>query len=158
MKLFEKIYNKIYLLKANICKSIEYKINTLSDTEKRIYKKCFIGTTAALGILSMGSIFNNNFIASSQAKTDFKSFINEFYGWFLGIATVLAVVIIAANLCILMTSKNQRKVEECVAWIKSVAVAYICFLLVSIFIKMGEQLFNSIDTKANGSGANVLFH
>jgi len=47
-----------------------------------------------------------------------------------------------------MFSKNPRSIEEASQWIKRVAIAWACFMLLGLFVSVGKNITD--DMKGNG--------
>lgn len=106
--------------------------------------------TLAVGALSVGTVATNPLMAVGTIKTLMNkaaSIFKEIYAGLLMIVSILAVTIIAWCFCVKMFSKNPRNVEEANQWMKRVAIAWLCFMLINIAIKIGLDIV--ADTGAN---------
>lgn len=99
-----------------------------------------VGTVAAAPLHATGTI--------TTLMNKAKDILQDIYKGLLGIVTVLAVVICAWCFCVKMFSKNPRSIDEANQWMKRVAIAWLCFMLLSIFVKVGLDIVTS-------SGANT---
>lgn len=108
----------------------------------------------AVGTLSIGSIVSTAVYASSVSATiqsllnTIEAALEQIYTGLLAIVTILAVVICAWCFCVKMFSKNPRSIDEANQWMKRVAIAWLCFMLLSVFVKIGLDIVTD-------SGANT---
>lgn len=105
----------------------------------------------AVAALSVGAVATAPLHAAGTITTlmnKAKDILQTIYKGLLGIVTVLAVVICAWCFCVKMFSKNPRSIDEANQWMKRVAIAWLCFMLLSIFVKIGLDIVTS-------SGANT---
>lgn len=115
--------------------------------------KAFI-STLAVGILSVGAVASTTYSATGIVNTinslmeTVKDGLKAVYAGFLGIVTVLAVVLVGWCFLVKMFSKNPRSVDEANQWMKRIAIAWLCFMLISVFIAIGGDIVNN-------SGANT---
>lgn len=152
----------------NYLNSLKLKTNTFiqkeflnpTDLEKKIYKKCVIGTFClCFAMFLLLSFTNNSFHAGNyfdntvynQELKNLENQVNEIYLLLSGSATLIAVVMIAINLVTIMTSKNQRKLETSVAWIKGIIIAWACIMLAGVFWLLIKELA-SFHVVTNGLG------
>ena len=107
----------------------------------------------AVGILSIGSIASTAVYASSVSATiqsllnTIQAALEQIYTGLLAIVTILAVVICAWCFCVKMFSKNPRSIDEANQWMKRVAIAWLGFMLLSVFVKIGLDIVT--DSQAN---------
>lgn len=109
----------------------------------------------AVGALSVGTLTTTAVYAGSVSATiqsllnTIQSALESIYAGLLAIVTVLAVVICAWCFCVKMFSKNPRSIDEANQWMKRVAIAWLCFMLLSVFVKIGLDIVT--DSGANTS-------
>lgn len=109
---------------------------------------------AALSVcaLALAVVLSTQFMAIDATiqslMNSIKTGLQSIYTGFLGIVTVLAVVIVAWCFIVKMYSKNPRSIDEATQWMKRVCIAWLCFMLISVFIKIGLDLVTT-------SGANT---
>lgn len=109
---------------------------------------------AALSVcaLALAVVLSTQFMAIDATiqslMNSIKTGLQSIYAGFLGIVTVLAVVIVAWCFIVKMYSKNPRSIDEATQWMKRVCIAWLCFMLISVFIKIGLDLVTT-------SGANT---
>lgn len=107
----------------------------------------------AVGALSIGTVATNAMLAS-QPKSGITTTIDtlfgvaseglqSIYGGLLGVVTILAIAICAWCFCVKMFSKNPRSIDEANQWIKRVAIAWLCFMLLSVFVAIGVDIVKS---------------
>lgn len=102
--------------------------------------------TLAVGALSVGTVVANPFMAIQTIQILMEKaagIFKQLYIGLLAIVSVLAVVIIAWCFLVKMFSKNPRSVEEANQWMKRVAISWLCFMLINIFIKVGLDIVGS---------------
>lgn len=134
--MLNRIYSKLYFSRIKINNMIA----NLSDDEKRIYKTAIKGVSITCLLITLIFIFSGNAffagytIDTSGAEDSFRNFFNETYGIIIGSATLIAVCLIAINIVTIMSSKNQRKIEQAVTWIKAIAIAWLFLCLISLVI------------------------
>lgn len=85
----------------------------------------------------------------------FQRMFNMIYSALLPLASVLACTLVGYNYCLIMTSKNQRKIDESYTHIKVVAKTWIYIMLTSVFITLAVQGFS---TAVNSEFANPIIH
>ena len=85
----------------------------------------------------------------------FQRMFNMIYSSLLPLASVLACTLVGYNYCLIMTSKNQRKIDESYTHIKVVAKTWIYIMLTSVFITLAVQGFS---TAVNSEFANPIIH
>jgi len=122
--------------------------NLWANTSKKT--KTTIVTAGALALV-LGLVCFNSFFASGAIGQLFdtaKSFLEDIYEGLAGIITLLAVVIVGWCFCVKMFSKNPRSIEEASQWIKRVAIAWACFMLLGLFVSVGKNITD--DMKGNG--------
>ena len=103
-----------------------------------------IGTVAAAPLHATGGVKT---ITALMGKA--KDILQEIYKGLLGIVTVLAVVICAWCFCVKMFSKNPRSIDEANQWMKRVAIAWLCFMLLSVFVAVGLDIVTSSGAKTD---------
>ena len=109
----------------------------------------------AVGTLSIGSIVSTAVYAGSVSATinsllnTIQAALESIYTGLLAIVTILAVVICAWCFCVKMFSKNPRSIDEANQWMKRVAIAWLCFMLLSVLVKIGLDIVT--DSGANTS-------
>ena len=109
----------------------------------------------AVGTLSIGSIVSTAGYAGSVSATinsllnTIQAALESIYTGLLAIVTILAVVICAWCFCVKMFSKNPRSIDEANQWMKRVAIAWLCFMLLSVLVKIGLDIVT--DSGANTS-------
>lgn len=151
-----KIYSGLYFTKTKITD----KVKNISEEDKCIYNKVFKGALLfsilmAMFILLSNNSFNASYtIDTSGAETAFKKLFNDTYVIIIGVATSIAVCIVAINIVTIMTSKNQRKTEQAVTWIKAVAIAWFCLMVISLIIAAIQTDF--MNPATNGSNAPIF--
>lgn len=127
--------------------------------------------TLAVGALSVGTLLPHAFLAAQPVtgpdtggstggaggnitKTidslfnTAKEGLKSIYKGLLAIVTILAVVICAWCFCVKMFSKNPRSIDEATQWIKRVCIAWLCFMLLSVFVAIGVDI-------VGGAGAST---
>ena len=151
-KIFDNLYKKIYCQKTKLIN----KMNNISDVDKRIYRKTFLCSAIFCMILFGCNLFFADYsIDSSSAESSFRNIFNSVYAQVMGVATLIAVSLIAYNILIIMTSKNQKKIDLSYTWIKAIAISWVFLMLISIFITMIKQA--SGYKKVIKSGTGPLF-
>lgn len=151
-----KIYSGLYFTKTKITDTIK----NMSEDDKLIYNKVFKGALlfsilVAMFILLSNNSFNASYtIDTSGAETAFKKLFNDTYVIIIGVATSIAVCIVAINIVTIMTSKNQRKTEQAVTWIKAVAIAWFCLMVISLIIAAIQTDF--MNPATSGSNAPIF--
>lgn len=151
---FMNLYVKLCVMKTKTIVSVEHKIGNLSDEEKKIYKQCFGVMFVACALLSV-ALFAPSFYASytidvSGTLNEYKTMFNEIYPVAAASASIIAVTLVAYNLIVIMTSKNQKKCDTAYTWIKAVAITWLCFMLVSVVIKIAVEFFNEGVAESSG--------
>lgn len=103
---------------------------TLKRLQRRkipsIYKKAASGGAA----FGMGCQYLVQNFTAADVAAEYGTYVNGFYSEMLIISGVLSAVIIVSCLIGIITSKQTRKVETYITWIKCVVVAYLALLLV----------------------------
>jgi cytochrome bd-type quinol oxidase subunit 2 len=159
----EKMNNKMFLLRRNVCHFINEKRNNLSDAEKKIYGKVIKGSSIYMILFLLFSTFGSFLfradytVDADAAQEAFAELFNSLYGIIIGVATVLAVVIVAYNILIIMTSKNTRKVEESITWIKAVCIAWLCLMCLSVIITLIKGFASDLGKQGTGNSSGPLF-
>ena len=107
----------------------------------------------AVGALSVGTAVANPMNASIQTTingflTTIKTALEAIYGGMLAVVTVIAVVICGWCFMVKMFSKNPRSIDEASQWMKRVCIAWLGFMLLSVFVKIGLDIVTD-------SGANT---
>ncbi len=92
-------------------------------------------------------------VDDSGALYIFKRIFNIIYTAVLPAASVMASTLIAYHICMIMTSKNQRKIDNSYTSVKSVATVWMYIMLTSVFITLAVQGFDSI---VNSNFANPI--
>jgi len=115
--------------------------------------KIIIASIAVLALV-MAVVLSNGFMATSAATNTINTLMGKFsgaleaiYSGLLIIVSVLACVIMAWCFITKMYSKNPRAIDEANQWMKRTAIAWLCFMLISVFIKVGLDIVK--DTGAN---------
>lgn len=127
---------------------------TLKRLQRRkipsIYKKAASGGAA----FGMGCQYLvQNFTAADVAE-EYGTYVNGFYSEILIISGVLAAVIIVSCLLGIVTSKQTKKVETYMTWIKCVVLAYLALLLVPALWSFATEFLKKA-LHATG-GTNIL--
>lgn len=131
--------------------------NFFNDGHFDTYKK-IAAFSAQVGIV-LNIFLTSMFFATYEVDTAgvaeaFKNTFNSIYVAVIGSATAIAVVIIACCLVTIMTTKNQRKIEEMMTWVKSVCIAWVFLFLTSIIINFIIAL---VGDAINGNSNEILF-
>ncbi len=71
------------------------------------------------------------------AEAEFKALFNDLYSGVIGLSTVVAVSGISYCCMIRMCSRNTKTIDEATGWIGRIIKAWICLMLVSLFISVG---------------------
>ncbi len=137
MNFFEKIYIKSIIAKSKIKTSMKF----MDDSEKNIYHKCLTTVTVALGVFVLGYfLLGNTFSAYtidiSGMEAGFKNAFNQIYKAVASSSSIIAATLVAYNITMIMTSKNQRKISDSFTWIKGIAMAWLCLMMTGWFIKL----------------------
>lgn len=123
--------------------------NLWANTSKKT--KTTIVTAGALALV-LGLVCFNSFFAGGAITQLFdtaKGFLQEIYAGLAGIVTILAVVIVGWCFCVKMFSKNPRSIEEASQWIKRVAIAWACFMLLGLFVSLGKNITSNMSGNAD---------
>lgn len=127
------------------------------DGHQSTYKKVAAFFTQAgivLGMAAQGVFWAGYEINTDGIADQFKATFNDVYFAIIGSATAIAVAIIACCLVNIMTTKNMRKIEEMQTWIKSVCIAWVCLMCVSLIINFIKAL---VGDAINGHSNEILF-
>lgn len=150
-----KISKNVFLIKNKI----DNKISNMTSEEKNIYKKVF--SVAFIFCILMGGSYlfhaDGYTIDSSKAETSFKTIFNDVYALVMGVATIIAVTLVAYNIVVIMSSKNQKKIDSAFTWIKAIVVAWLFIMLISIFITLIKQASGYDDVTSSSSKTGPLF-
>ena len=129
------------------------KIKKLPSWELSLYKNAVNFGLSFGAFLSMLTIpFMAYTIDSEAVWMGFRNLFNSLYGVVVGIATIVAVTLIAYNIIVLMISKNDKKAEVAMAWIKAIIIAWLCLMCMSIIIKLIKSVA-LINTGTDRNGA-----
>lgn len=150
--LFNKIYSEVFYLKHKM----KNKIENLSDDEKKIYNITYKATSIFCIILLLIGACSNLFIAADNSNP-FASTFNSVWLVVAGSATAIGVCLIAINIVTIMTSKNQRKTEQAVTWIKAIAIAWLFLMIIGIFITLIQQMVGNVNTSGSNSQYAPIF-
>lgn len=110
----------------------------------------------AVFALVMAVVLSNGFMATGAGNisTTINKFSNSFvsvlttiYNGLMAIVSVLACVIIGYCFITKMYSKNPRAIDEANQWMKRTAIAWLCFMLINVFIHIGIDIVQ--DMSAN---------
>lgn len=74
----------------------------------------------------------------------FQRIFNIIYSTLLPLASVMACTLVGYNYCMIMTSKNRRKIDESYTHIKVVAKTWLYIMCTSVFITLAMQAFNQL--------------
>lgn len=74
----------------------------------------------------------------------FQRIFNIIYSTLLPLASVTACTLVGYNYCMIMTSKNRRKIDESYTHIKVVAKTWLYIMCTSVFITLATQAFNQL--------------
>lgn len=91
----------------------------------------------------------------SGAEYIFKKVFNIIYTSLLPFASILAATLTAYNLTLMMTTKNQRKVDETYTYIKAIWKVWLYIMLTNVIITLAVQGFTEI---VNSPHANPIIH
>jgi len=154
---FTNLYVRARVSKVKAVIGIKNKIDCLTNEQKGIYKKCFSFMSCVSVLMMMLSIFSSGFMAYSVDADGviegYKNIFNTIYTIIMPFATILAVVLVGYNLCVIMSSKNQKKCDTAYTWIKAVVITWLCLLCISVFINLATQLFtDSRDGEGTANG------
>lgn len=97
----------------------------------------------SVGTVSAAPLYASGVKTISSLMDKAKDILQQIYKGLLGIVTVLAVVICAWCFCVKMFSKNPRSIDEANQWMKRVAIAWLCFMLLSVFVAIGLDIVTS---------------
>lgn len=150
--MLSKIYSELFYIKEKF----NEKIQNLSDDEKRIYKITYKCVSFFVFVLMLIEISSNLFFAADTGNPFINTF-NDIYVAIAGSATLIAVCLIAINLVTIMTSKNQRKTEQAVTWIKAIATAWLFLMMISVFITMIKGFVGNVNKKDFNSRYSPIF-
>jgi NADH:ubiquinone oxidoreductase subunit 5 (subunit L)/multisubunit Na+/H+ antiporter MnhA subunit len=98
----------------------------------------FVGFVIANPVLASAATATLSNIQSTLIDT-----LSSVYTIFLGIVTVIAVVIVAWCFLVKMFSKNPRSIEEANQWMKRVMICWICFMLINLIVSFGMDIVGS---------------
>lgn len=111
--------------------------------------------SVAVCALMMAVVLSNGFMAAGTAVSTINSLMTKvgdafkaIYGGLLAIVSVLAAVIMGWCFILKMISKNPRSIDEANQWMKRTAIAWLCFMLISTFFRVGIDIVTD-------SGANT---
>lgn len=96
---------------------------------------------------------NEYTVETDETLSIFKSLFNIIYTALLPTTSVIAATLIAYHICMIITSKNQRKIDNSYTSVKSVATVWMYIMLTSVFITLAVQGFDSI---VNSNFANPI--
>ena len=65
------------------------------------------------------------FAANETIWDRFSTIMQDIYGQFVGISTIVAVTVAAVALVVRMVSRNQRAVDEATSWLKRIIITWI---------------------------------
>lgn len=85
----------------------------------------------------------------------FKRMFNMIYAVVLPTTSVVACTLVGFHICMIMTSKNPRKIDTSYTAIKSVATTWLYIMCISVFITLAVQGFNAM---INSPLANPIIH
>lgn len=134
-----KLINKIYCKYFSISNKLNNFLNKENLKKIKIYSIATIVTTFFLYLSNINLFFASYTIDLSGAEAAFKTLFNDVYGMFIGAVSIIAVTLIAYNIFLIMTSKNQRKIDESYTWIKAIIIAWVCFMSMSIIIAIIKE-------------------
>ena len=83
-------------------------------------------------------------VDASGALYLFQRMFNIIYTALLPFASVTAATLVGYNYCLIMTSKNPRKIDESYTHIKVVATTWLYIMLASVIITLAVQGFNQL--------------
>lgn len=150
--MFNKIYSELFYIREKV----KDKFQNLTDDEKKIYGTTYKCASLFVFILMIIGISSNLFFATDSGNP-FIGVFNDVYKAFIGVSTTLAVFLVAVNLITIMTSKNQRKTEQAVTWIKAIAVAWLFLMLTSVFIVIIKSAVGDVNKKGSNSQYSPIF-
>lgn len=142
--------------------SISDRLGFHTDEEKKIFGICMkaipmIAAFAVAVCLMSNSFFAAYNVDASGAEAKFKALFNGLYTAMLPVATALAVVLVAYNILVIMSSKNPRKCDTAFTWIKGVAIAWLFIMMTGVIIKIIMDFFNTASNAGGGIGNGPLF-
>ncbi len=85
----------------------------------------------------------------------FRRMFNIIYAAILPFTSILAATLSSYNICFVMTSKSQRKIEESYTHIKIIGKTWLYIMLGSVFITLAVQGFNAL---VNNPAAQPILH
>lgn len=85
----------------------------------------------------------------------FRRMFNIIYTAILPFTSILAATLASYNICLVMTSKNQRKIEESYTHIKVIGKVWLCIMLSGVFITLAVQGFTAL---VNNPAAQPILH
>ena len=152
-----KLMNLFLTIKFNIKRFIEKDIKQPTDTEKRVYKKCFIGASIFAVCVFSFLLLQNTFLANavSEARNEAEGFVTDIVKLVVPGSTVIAVCLVAINIVTIMTTKNQKKIESSIAWIKGICVAWACLQCINVLILIIKL---AVTGKSTGWQANSAYN
>lgn len=99
--------------------------------------------TVAVAAVAIALVVSNSFMATATINTLITKageIFKQIYTGLLGIVSIIAAAIIAWCFVVKMISKNPRSVDEANQWMKRVAIAWMCFMLISVAFKIGIDI------------------
>ena len=85
----------------------------------------------------------------------FRRMFNIIYTSILPFTSILAATLASYQLCLIMTSKSQRRIEESYTYIKVIGKTWLYIMLGSVFITLTIQGFNAL---VNNPAAQPILH
>lgn len=85
----------------------------------------------------------------------FRRVFNIIYTAILPFTSILAATLASYKICLIMTSKNPRKIEESYTHIRVIGKTWLCIMLGSVFITLAVQGFNTL---INNPAAQPILH
>lgn len=149
--------NLFLRIKFNIKKFIEKDIKQPTDIEKKVYKKCLIGASIFAVCVFSFLLLQNTFLANAvqTARNEAENFVTDIVKLVVPGSTVIAVCLVAINIVTIMTTKNQKKIESSLAWIKGICVAWACLQCINVLILIIKLV---VTGKSTGADANATYN
>lgn len=157
------IHIKMQIAKAKATVFIKQKVEGITPEHASIYRKCL--TTAlclfvfTLFVSVMLPAFNATYnVDVSGTETKYKDLFNGIYAVCLPVFTIIAVTLIGYNILVIMSSKNQKKIDTAYTWIKAIAISWLCLALAGVVINFARQVFREVqNADASGHVSGPLF-
>lgn len=81
-------------------------------------------------------------LVAASTEEEYAEFANSFYVQIMAAATVLGIFMVVALLVMCICTKQPKKLETYITWIKCIVVAYVALATVGVVWKVGKEFLD----------------